>query len=286
MVPKISIIIPFFNSEKTLERAIESVNYQNYLDWELIFVNDGSIDQSEKKAQSYNENPRFNYFYEKNRGVSAARNLGSSQAKGDWLIFLDADDQLRPGFLQVILEEIKLANDVDFLAFGLNRIKGEQSEITLPLDGQYFSRIPGTFVIKKSTFDQVGGYDERFKFSENTELFHRLELINAKGKNIPFVSLNYYDNPTGGSKNLQNMIDSLTLILDKHAETLSPHVKHLYHQIIGVNLMRFRNFSKARKHLWKAVQYKPQRIATWGRLGLAFFPVLAKMLYSETVNYG
>ncbi|WP_236025663.1 hypothetical protein [Algoriphagus oliviformis] len=81
------------------------------------------------------------------------------------------------------------------------------------------------------------------------------------------------------------MVDSLTIILDKHRDTLSGHVKHLYHQIIGVNQMRFRNFSQARYHLWKSIQFKPTKMATWARFSLACMPFLAKHLYSETVTH-
>ncbi len=282
---KISVVIPFFNAEKTLKRAIESVMSQSLSDYELILINDGTQDNSVSVAQPYTNHERVRLFNQMNQGVSAARNLGGSHARGEWLLFLDADDQLRPGFLQTLSEEITQATNYDYLIFGINRIKGKEGEISLPVDGQYFSRIPGTFVIKKSVFDHVGGYDERFRFAENTELFHRLELINAKGRNIPFVSLNYFDNPSGGSKNLKNMVNSLSLFLNLHSGTLSPHVKHLYHQIIGVNWMRFRNFSQARHHLLNAIKYKPTKMATWGRFGLACFPILAKSFYSETVKY-
>lgn len=282
---EISVVIPFFNAEKTLKRAIESVLSQSFSNWDLILINDGSKDTSDQVAKSFLGDSRISLFSVDNQGVSAARNLGGAQARGEWLLFLDADDQLRPGFLQTLSAEIAQAYLYDYLIFGINRIKGKEEEISLPVDGQYFSRIPGTFAIRKAIFDQVGGYDTRFRFAENTELFHRLEQIQAKGKNIPVVSLNYYDNPSGGSKNLKNMVASLSLFLDKHAETLSPHVKHLYHQIIGVNFIRFRNFSLARHHLFNAIKYKPTKMATWGRFGLACFPLLAKYFYLETVKY-
>lgn len=258
---------------------------QSYTNWELILVNDGSCDDSEYVAKSFLDDERVSYAYQKNKGVSTARNFGASKAKGEWLIFLDSDDQFRQGFFHRFIEELQESMEYDYLVFGINRVKSETEELGLPKDRQYFSKIPGTFAMRKAIFDQVGGYDERFRFSENTELFHRLQLIKAKGKNVGWVSLNYYDNPSGASKNLQNMVDSLTIILDKHRDTLSGHVKHLYHQIIGVNEMRFRNFSQARYHLWKSIQFKPTKMATWARFSLACMPFLAKRLYSETVTH-
>ncbi|MHA7131828.1 glycosyltransferase family A protein [Algoriphagus namhaensis] len=283
---KISIIISFFNSESTLKRSVDSVISQSNENWELILVNDGSTDQSEIVVKSFLSDKRISYYYQENKGVSAARNLGASNANGNWLIFLDSDDMFRPDFFELFNKELQYSDEFDFLIFGINRIKDDLENNLLPKDGQYFSRIPGTFILRKAIFDRVEGYDERFRFAENTELFHRLELIKAAGKNIAFVSLNYFDNPTGGSKNLKNMVDSLSLFLEKHDMTLTPHVKYLYHQIIGVNWMRFRNFPQARQHLLKAIKYKPFRPGTWLRFGIACFPGIAKRLYSETVHHG
>lgn len=284
MEVEISIIVPFFNSESTINRTIKSVITQNFKDCELILVDDGSTDKSLIIAKQVNSGSVVS-ISQKNKGVSSARNAGAKLARGKWLIFLDSDDEFRPGFLNHVHLELKKNKKIEYLVFGINRIKNGMESIILPNDYEYFSKIPGTFVIRKSIFDQLGGYDEHLRFSENTELFHRIELINSNGKNVSWVSINYYDNPSGGSKNLQNMVDSLTIILEKHKDTLSTHVKHLYHQIIGVNQVRFRNFSQARFHLWKAIEYKPFKVATWGRFALVCFPFLAKRLYSEIVKH-
>ncbi len=279
MKPKISIIIPFLNSESTLRRAIDSVISQSFSDWELILIDDGSQDYSDQIAQAFLVDSRVSLFSQTNLGVSAARNFGASKAKGKWLVFLDSDDQLRPNFFELVEKKIKNLPDIDFLAFGINRIKGNQEEILFPIDGQYFSRIPGTFVLRKSIFDRVEGYDERFRFSENTELFHRIGLMNSKGKNIPWISLNYFDNPTGGSKDIKNMVESLSLFLEKHSKTLTPHVKHLYNQIIGVNLLRFGEFANARTFFWRSILAKPTSVQTWLRYFISWLPFFSKRIY-------
>lgn len=275
----ISVIIPFFNSEFTIERSIDSVISQFCDTVELILINDGSLDGSVRLVKPFLNDPQIKLFNQNNFGVSSARNLGASEAKGRWLIFLDSDDQLRDGFFSKLIEELQGSSEIDYLVFGINRIKGDQIQSILPRDGYYFSKIPGTFVIRKSVFDQVGGYDSRFRFAENTELFHRLELLQARGKNISWVSLNYYDNPTGGSKNLKNMVNSLTLFLHMHNTTLTPHVKFLYNQIIGVNLLRFGEFSGARSFFWKALTYKPLFFRTWLRFFISFIPFVSKRIY-------
>ena len=281
----ITVIIPFYNGAITLNRVVESMKNQIFKGWELILVDDGSTDDSATLAKEYLSDSRIRYVFQENQGVSVARNHGAALASTEWLIFLDVDDNLEKDSLNIVIDQIRKKHDYGYFLFGMRRIKRETIIIQVPEDGIYFPKLAGTFVIKKSVFEEIGGYDRSLKFSENTELFHRIGLMGYFGVSSQNIILNYYDSPTGGSKNLQNMSDSLLIFLEKHNDTLSIHVKHLYHQIIGVNCMRFRNFSNARKHLWKAVQYKPKRIATWGRLGLAFLPFLAKRLYSKTVKH-
>ncbi len=88
---KVSIITPFYNAEQFLGDSIGSVLRQSYDDWELVLVNDGSIDRSEEIARSYDDT-RIRYLSQPNGGVSRARNRGLSEMSGDAFCFLDADD--------------------------------------------------------------------------------------------------------------------------------------------------------------------------------------------------
>lgn len=284
LVPKISIVIPFFNSDLTLTRAVNSVLRQDFSDWELILVNDGSTDQSESIACSFLADRRISYAYQKNGGVSAARNLGASKAKGDWLLFLDSDDALGPDILEKMNELVSVDGNQDYFHFGVCSIQGQERIERFPTDSGYLGKLAGSFLLKKPIFHQVGGYDENLKFSENTELFHRIHLYPVKFKQVPFISLEYFESMKGGSKNTQNILHGLLYILNKHKNTLSFHVKYLYHQSAGVIYIRFRDFSEARKHLILALQFKPWNLATWVRLVLTFFPPLAKTIYKTNVS--
>lgn len=93
MDPLITIITPFYFSEKYIKDAIESVLQQTYKNWELLLINDGSKDRSKAIAISYSD-PRIRYFEQENKGVSAARNVGLASMKGEYFCFLDADDVL------------------------------------------------------------------------------------------------------------------------------------------------------------------------------------------------
>ena len=90
---KLSVIIPIYNVKDYLEKCIESVLNQDYKNFELILVDDGSTDGSEQICDKYSRNnPNALVFHQKNSGVCAARNLGIENATGDYLCFVDSDD--------------------------------------------------------------------------------------------------------------------------------------------------------------------------------------------------
>ncbi len=98
---KISVIVPVYNVEKYLGECIDSVRAQTMTDWELILVNDGSPDNSDKICRDYaSRDSRIKYIVQENAGVSAARNNGMKHATGDYLFFLDSDDAICPIFLE------------------------------------------------------------------------------------------------------------------------------------------------------------------------------------------
>lgn len=107
----ISIIVPCYNAEKTIDRCIESVVRQTYSNWEMVIVNDGSNDSSETKISRWiKKDHRIKYIQQKNAGVSTARNKGMQMAKGRYFAFLDADDWYELNFLQILQETIKEKN--------------------------------------------------------------------------------------------------------------------------------------------------------------------------------
>lgn len=91
----VSIIVPIYNAEKYLDSCIQSVRRQTYTNWELILIDDGSTDKSGRIAEEYGfADERITVFHQKNLGVSLARNQGIDEATGNYVVFLDADDEL------------------------------------------------------------------------------------------------------------------------------------------------------------------------------------------------
>ena len=121
---KYSIIIPAYNSEKTIKRCIESITSQNRSDVEIILINDGSTDGSEsvcKALQSDHNN--IVYIPKENGGVSSARNLGLSEATGEYVMFVDSDDYVNNQCFDIIDKYIK--SDADFYQFSFSIVANE-----------------------------------------------------------------------------------------------------------------------------------------------------------------
>ena len=93
--PMVSIIVPVYNGEKSIERCLRSIQNQSYTNIEVIVVNDGSTDHTEKVIKKYvEEDARFHYIKKDNTGVSDSRNIGMASAKGEYFQFVDGDDWL------------------------------------------------------------------------------------------------------------------------------------------------------------------------------------------------
>lgn len=118
MSPLISIIVPVYNAEKTLNRCVDSILSQTFLDWELLLINDGSTDQSGELCDEYAaKDQRIKVVHKKNGGVSSARNVGLDHAKGEWITFCDSDDFVYPNWLKNYVDNISDGIDLICQAF-------------------------------------------------------------------------------------------------------------------------------------------------------------------------
>lgn len=105
----ISIIMPAYNAQQFISKAIESVIAQTYTNWELIVVDDGSIDSTADRIKEYEKrDARIKYYYQTNNKQASARNLGIKYSKGEWIGFLDADDSWKVDKLEIQNNYIKL----------------------------------------------------------------------------------------------------------------------------------------------------------------------------------
>lgn len=120
--PKVSIIIPAYNCEQYINSTIASCLNQDYGNIEVIVINDGSTDRTADIVASFMPDSRINVIHQKNKGVSAARNHGLECATGDYITFLDSDDELAQDTISRNMEVLNSYQDADWLYFPIQRI--------------------------------------------------------------------------------------------------------------------------------------------------------------------
>ena len=127
---KFSVIVPVYNTEKYLEKCLDSLLNQSYSNFEVLAVNDGSTDSSEEIIQQYLGDSRFKLITQENKGLGGARNTGIQAAKGDYLVLLDSDDYITPDCLESLVDVInnKEYDVVIFDAIGVTEA-GQQIQL-------------------------------------------------------------------------------------------------------------------------------------------------------------
>jgi len=180
----ISIIIPLYNKESSIENAIRSIISQSYTDTEIIIVDDGSTDKSLSVVEQIQDG-RILIIKQNNSGPGAARNTGFKHAKGEWIVFLDADDELCENALNVMIEKCQQHPNADIIDFNKYlRINNElilqrhpiEGRVRNPLKEWYYRRIsPGCgHSIFKSSFVRKYPYNELYRRYEDADLLLRM----------------------------------------------------------------------------------------------------------------
>ena len=180
---KTTVIIPAFNRRHLIDRSLDSVLSQTRPAYEIIVVDDGSTDDTESLIRECY--PAVRYFYQDNQGASVARNTGISKAKGEWLAFLDSDDEWLPEKLEKQLSALQL--QPDYLIAHTNELwmyngmpKMQQAKHR-KYGGHIFQRClplcvisPSAVIIHRSLFEQVGLFDPAMIVCEDYDLWLRI----------------------------------------------------------------------------------------------------------------
>lgn len=182
---KVSIVIPTFNRGHTLTRAIDSVLSQSYSNFELIVVDDGSTDDTQNILKKISN---ISILKQENKGVSAARNSGIKKASGEWIAFLDSDDEWLPTKLEkqvaVILEntdavcvytnEIWIRNGVRVNLMKKHKKSG--GDLLIPSLTQCLIA-PSSVMLKKATLIKLGCFREDYPVCEDYDLWLKLTSL-------------------------------------------------------------------------------------------------------------
>lgn len=133
---KVSIIVPVYNTSSYVTSCLKSLQEQTYQNIEILVMNDGSTDESEKIIKELQEKDnRIKYFYQENKGVSSARNLGILKATGEYLCFVDSDDMVSTTFVEDFLSI--LSSEVDLVATSITSLSNQEESVTTPIIKEY-----------------------------------------------------------------------------------------------------------------------------------------------------
>jgi glycosyltransferase involved in cell wall biosynthesis len=172
-MPKVSVVIPVYNGARTIGRALESVFAQTFRDFEIIVVNDGSTDDTASVLAGYGD--RIHLVSQSNRGVSAARNAGLRVSVGEYLVFLDDDDEWMPEMLARCTAVLDQDPDCVLAYTGVLKVDltGMPTPDQEPLTGgvesptmaQALARpwtiVPSQFLVRRAVLERSHGFDER-----------------------------------------------------------------------------------------------------------------------------
>jgi len=162
---KVSVIIRVYNAEKTIRKAVASALNQDFpkKDFEIIIVNDGSTDNSLEILKSYKKKIRL--INQKNQGAVAAANRGFKEARGKYIIILDADDCFETNILREMVAVLDKRPQVDFIYSDYYE-KSKEGEIKLISTKNIFNTVASGIMFRKSKFKKEGFYREDIKFPE------------------------------------------------------------------------------------------------------------------------
>lgn len=300
--PKVSVIIPTYNREHLIGRAIQSVLNQTYRDFEIIVVDDGSTDNIGEVVKSFNDE-RIRYIrHEKNKGAAAARNTGIKAAKGEYIAFQDSDDEWLPEKLEKQMKVFATAPaEVGVVYTDMWRITGNKKKYfyspkIMPEDKIIYEQALDygvmnigiqTALIKKECFSKAGMFDEKFPRLIDLELFIGLSKY-YYFYHIKEPLVNFFDADKGISSNTKALITARKLILEKYFEDIKKDKKLLAKHYLGIGTILCINgeIEEGEGYFAKALKMYPNINKDRKLLSKHYFSIGASLCSNEDFEEG
>jgi glycosyltransferase involved in cell wall biosynthesis len=270
--PRISVILPAYNREDLVARAIDSVLAQSFTDFELIVVDDCSTDGTRAVLERYRSHPQVRLVLsDVNRGGGGARNLGIAEARADLIAFQDSDDVWLPHKLAAQVAAMDAAPAAGLCYCGALYSEGRQSYY---LPQALFERFEGdmsaqilihnttstqTLVIRRAALDRAGHFDGGFRRLQDWDLMIRVAQL-TEFLFLPEPLVVIFGTPGNISSVPVNDAIFRAVMLEKYADLFANHpdLRAEHHYIIGRTWHKAGKRALARKHLRAAFQAKPQ----------------------------
>lgn len=248
----VSVIIPSYNRENTIVRAVNSVLNQTYKDIEVIVVDDCSKDRTLELLSSIKDE-RLKFFkLEKNSGACVARNFGIEKANGEFIAFQDSDDEWLPEKLEKQMKVFESNSDVDLVFCQFTKIIKENTSVFPPLESGIITRkvlleksyiSTQTIIGRKECFNTIK-FDPKMPRLQDHDLVIRL----SKKYRFYFVNeplVNMYVQDDSISQNIKKLIDAEYLLLTKYSEEVASFPEFKYYNLTIFAVMKRRNKMKA-----------------------------------------
>ena len=292
----ISIVTPTYNRAHLIPRMIQSVLDQTYTDWELVIMDDGSTDDTEKVVNRIKDK-RIRYYFTEKSGAGDKRNKGVDRAVNDYIIFLDSDDEVKADWLEKMAQPLRNYENV-VVTCGWEKCdpSGKIIEAGLPQNlGNMFNNVSlnflsGCMLYPKNSFFRAGGYDTELQSGQHTELLIRLLSVWKKED----YEIEKIDNPLvrihihQGERirhNYKGLYLGTKRILEKHPGLFSknPEARYNYLSVAAVNALRIGMVSEGRKYLYQSIKLNPLRLKNVIRLILSNIPIIRKVVWRKNL---
>lgn len=230
---KVSIIIPVYRTESTLARCINSVLAQTYTCWEMILIDDGSDDNSPQICDDFvDKDKRIKVIHQPNKGLGAARNTGIEHANGNFLLFIDSDDYIKPNTIEIALNELQKYKQCAFAEFGIHKWVGNaKQETTLAFEHRVIYSAEEYWFSAKG-YEHCYAWNKLFrrevfehiKFQENKkfeDVFTMINVLNEYGQCVLISPVLYYycynnNSITAKAKTeLCDLLEALVLVFER-----------------------------------------------------------------------
>lgn len=260
----VSVIIPVYNREKTIKKAIASVLDQTWNDLEVIVVDDGSMDNSANEIKSMKDT-RIKYIYQENAGACVARNHGLDLAQGDFIAFHDSDDVWHEDKLEKQLNKLN-ETGADIVFCKLNEIKADGQTVLLPMGIKEGMLNPVVTVMGIGTQTLLARRRvfENLRFDSDFPRFQELELLYRASKEFSIYCLgeglvDYYIGGDSISSNPEKLYSACSLMKEKHPD-IDQYMPQLSKDLgsclksAGINSYKARDINYKR-YIYKAYQF-------------------------------
>ncbi len=224
--PLVSVVIPAYGHAQYIEGTLQSIFQQTFQDFEIIVVNDGSPDDTAARLRPLAEMGRIRYFDQVNAGQSAARNVGARQARGEFIAFLDDDDQWPPDKLQWQVARMR-GEPAAVAVYGFAHLRGNGQDFRLPPEAGPTGSVkpalllgdfivsPGQVLLRTADLHALGGLDERIRGADDWDLWLRLADLGH------FIyedrcALEYRYHEANASRNVRYMFETQLAVMHKH----------------------------------------------------------------------